>query len=67
MIPAITKVMRSHFCEMLEDFTQNVMEKSHDAANGSQKYHASVIFHPFSHYFLGDDLIAYELLRLSLA
>lgn len=59
--------MRRHFCEMLEDFTQNVMANIHATANSSQKYHTNVIFHPFSRYFLGDDLIAYELLRLNLA
>lgn len=66
-MPQMTWVMRSHFCEMLEDFIQNVMANIHATANSSQKYHAIVISHPFSRYFLGDDLIAYELLRLNLA
>lgn len=66
-MPQMTQVMRRHFCEMLEDFTQNMMANIHATANSSQKYHTNVIFHPFSRYFLGDDLIAYELLRLNLA
>ena len=46
---------------MLEDFTQNVMANIHATADSSQKDHTDVIFQPLSRYFLGDDLMAYEL------